>query len=461
MPQRHELRDTYLDSNRFAADEIASHAPGQSDMANDAFSSIVPISLLGVSHHTASLRIRGKLGFSGSTLEKVLTRFQDSGFDECMVLATCNRTEIYFVGGCREEAERILVEESGLPFAELTPVLYTMQGISAVKHLFKVFSGLDSAVVGETEILAQIKEAVTTARRLHAIGRNLDFAIRKAHSASRRVRSSTELCRNVTSIASLAVRDAANFTGGLTGKTVLILGAGKIAERIAKELASHQPLRLIFINRTEANAETLAQRYDGHVRPISELYYSMAEAHAMFAATSTEIPIVDAAELACLNVVRQSQPLAIVDLGVPPNIDPMAAMLPAFNLLDMDDLISKCSANSERRIAAVPVAFEMLDEELAQYVEECEQKAASPSIEVMVRYADDVRNLNLRWAKEKLGHLSDQDLKIVSDLANRMVRGFLQSPIRELKEEHANPQSRELVTKLFRSNLGGSSDRES
>jgi glutamyl-tRNA reductase len=152
-------------------------------------------------------------------------------------------------------------------------------------------------------------------------------------------------------------------------------------------------------------------------------------------------------------------PLIIVDLGVPPNIHPSAALQPGLRLLDMDELISRTAANSEKRMAAVPQAFTMLQEEVDVYLAECEKKAASPAIETIVKYAESIKDQNLRWATERLGHLSSQDLKIVSDLAQRMVRGFTQSPIRELKDERTPPQARDLVSNLFRMEQGGDSNR--
>jgi len=425
----------------------------------DGITSTVPISLLGISHKTASLAIRGKVGFAGPKLVHILHRFTQAGFDEVLALSTCNRTEIYFVGGCREEAEMILAEESGLAFEELAPYLYSKAGPNAVKHLFRVFCGLDSAVLGETEILAQLKEAVTVARQENTIGRYLDFAIRSSHSASRRVRSETELCRNVTSVGSLAVRDAAEYNGGLTHKTVVVIGAGKIADRIAKELYLYQPLRLIFVNRTVENAAAMARRYDGHVRTLSEIEYTLMEADAVFAATSSDKPIMCTEAVSHLGSKRLDNPLIIVDLGVPPNIHPSAALQPGLRLLDMDELISRTAANSEKRMAAVPQAFTMLQEEVDIYLAECEKKAASPAIETIVKYAESIKDQNLRWATERLGHLSPQDLKIVSDLAQRMVRGFTQSPIRELKDERTPPQARDIVANLFRMEQGGDSNR--
>lgn len=446
-----------FDPSHLGASEVA--ASSSISDSDDVLTQAVPISLLGISHHTASLRIRGRVGFSDAALERVLTRFMESGFNECLVISTCNRTEIYTVGGCREEAERLILEESGLTIEDLTSCFYTRQGLSAVRHLFTVFSGLDSAALGETEILAQIKEAVSVGRKVNSIGRHLDFAIRRGHSTSRNVRTGTELCRNVTSIGSLAVKDASASTGGLRGKTVVVIGAGKIAERIAKDLVALGPLRLIFVNRTFSNAASLARRYDGHARSFTDLEYSLGEADAAFAATAADRPLLSADATTHLSLIRERYPLTIVDLGVPPNIHPSAAWLPGLRLLDMDELVARCTANSQRRMAAIPAAVKILNEQVAEYYVECEKRMASPTIEVLVRYADDVRENNLRWANERLSHLSEHDLKVVSDLANRMVKGFLQSPIRELKEEPTSSESRDLVSKLFRTESGGDSDR--
>jgi len=415
----------------------------------------IPVGLVGISYHTASLKVRSKVGVAAVRLEQMLRRFSKAGFEECIVLSTCNRTEVYFVGGSHAEAEQILAAGSGLKFEDLQPHLYAKSGACAAHHLFGVASGLDSAVLGETEILAQLKCAVAAARTENLVGRHLDFLVRCSQSASRRVRTETELCRNVTSIGSLAVRDAGSCTGGLNGKTVVVVGAGKIAERIAKDLVLSGVHILLFVNRTYANAESLATRYGGDAYPYNELESCLAQADVVFTAASCDKPIIDFDTIQRVSEARDGRRLTLVDLGVPRNTHPSAASRPDWDVLDMDALLGHCGENSAKRSASVPRALEIMDEQLDEYLTECTRRAAAPTIEALVKYGDRLKDENLQWAEGRLSHLSEKDLKVVSDLATRMVKGFLQTPIRELKEELTSEQYRDLVLKLFHLEVGG------
>ena len=415
-----------------------------------------PVGLIGISYHTASLQIRSQVGVATAGLERLLRRFSEEGFSECMVLSTCNRTEVYFVGGSHAIAEEIIAEASGLSIEDLEPHFYKKAGPCAALHLFGVASGLDSAVLGETEILAQIKDAVSRARQEKCIGRHIDFLVRRSQVVSRRVRTETELCRNVTSVGSLAVRDAGRRVGGFDGKLVVVVGAGKIAERIAKDLILSGEPTSLFVNRTYANAESLASRYGGNSKPLSELEATLEHADVVFTATASDNPILDGEATKRIHTARNGRRLTLVDLGVPANTDRQATSQHNWDVLDMDHLAKRCDQNSGKRIASIPQAMEIMNNELDDYLIECKRRAASPTIEALVKYTEDVKDQNLAWANEKLSHLSEKDLKVVADLAARMAKGFLQSPIQELKEELTTEQHRDTVLKLFQLEVGRS-----
>jgi len=253
----------------------------------------------------------------------------------------------------------------------------------------------------------------------------------------------------------LAVRDASHSTGGYAGKTVVVIGAGKIAERIAKDLVNSGAHILLFVNRTFANAESLASRYGGDAYPYSEMESCLAQADVVFTAASSTQPIIDHETVQRISDEREGRRLTLVDLGVPRNTHPSAAALPDWDVLDMDAILGKCGENSAKRSASVPRALQIMDEELDEYLTECTRRAASPTIEALVKFGDSVKDENLQWANGRLSHLSEKDLKVVSDLATRMVKGFLQTPIRELREELTSEQYRDMVMKLFQLESGG------
>lgn len=450
MSHRNEILVGSLEEDLAPKGECPFRRERESNLTAD-----TPVGLIGISYHTATLQVRSKVGVAAVRLEQMLRRFAEAGFEECLVLSTCNRTEVYFVGGSHTEAQKILADGSGVEMEDLEPHLYAKSGACAAHHLFGVASGLDSAVLGETEILAQLKGAVTGARERKLIGRHLDFLVRCSQAASRRVRTETDLCRNVTSIGSLAVRNAGLGTDGLAGKKVVVVGAGKIAERIAKDLVPIGVEALVFVNRTFANAESLAARYGGNAFPFSELEGCLSQADVVFTAASCDNPIIDFDMVQRVSQLRESRQLTLVDLGVPRNTDPSAAAKAAWHVLDMDALMGHCEENSAKRSASIPKALEIMDEELDEYLTECTRRSAGPAIEALVNYGEQVKDENLRWAEGKLSHLSEKDLKVVTDLASRMVKGFLQTPIRELKEELTSEQYRDLVLKLFHLEAGG------
>jgi glutamyl-tRNA reductase len=426
---------------------------------DNSFSSATPVGLVGVSYHTASLTIRSKVGVAAKGLERLLHRFSDEGFDECMILSTCNRTEVYFVGGTHAEVERIIAEESGLTALELAPHFYTKAGACTALHLFGVASGLDSAVLGETEILAQIKDAVSKARSENCMGRHIDFLVRRSQAASRRVRTETELCRNVTSVGALAVKDAGHRVGGYVGKKVAVIGAGKIAERVAKDLITQGHPEIVFINRTVANAEGLASRYGGTADGLPSMEQHLLDADVVFMATASDSPMLDEVATHRVHAARKGRRLMLVDLGVPANTVREATSACGWDVLDMDVLAKRCDQNTGKRAASIPHAMAIMDQEIDEYLMECRQRLASPTIEALVRFTEDVKRQNLEWANDRLSHLSEKDLKVVADLAARMAKGFLQSPIQELKEELTSEQHRDVVHKLFQLEVGGASHR--
>lgn len=425
--------------------------PFAEEVANDSvgYAPLAPLRLVGMNFRTADLALRGRVSFSGESLKRLLARLMDAGIAEAVVLSTCNRTEIVFFGDDHGCVSMILAEASGVPIEELEGHLYCRTGHLAAEHLFRVCSGMDSAVLGETDILAQIKQALAAAQEIKSVGPWLNLLFRHAFAASKRVRSETDLCRGITSLGSLAVREASSIMEGLKGKSVLLLGAGKLSERIAKDIVLESPASVTVANRTLAAAKVLADRHGVDYCTLEESIALLSEVDIVFSAVGSSAPILDRAHLAEATDGRKNRPLVIVDLGVPANVTPDAKRLEEVVAVDVDHLIERCARNTEKRQASIPGANAIVSEAIGELAQAYSEREAANAIHALVRRCEEVREQNLAWAIERLGELDTRQRKVVEDLTLRMMRGLLESPIRSLKDSSFGPDERDVVLRLF------------
>ncbi|MFI5386739.1 MAG: glutamyl-tRNA reductase [Fimbriimonadales bacterium] len=407
-----------------------------------------PFGLIGISYRTAPLDLRGRASFGGESATQFLGLLRDHGFNEAMVLSTCNRTEVYFAGPDTELVMRLFASAAQTDLDEIRPHLYVKKSLCAACHLFRVVSGLDSAVLGETEIVAQVKQAWKTAESFGSCGPGLSLLLRRAMEVNKRVRTETELCRGVTSAATLAVLQAQARLGTLDGRKVVLVGAGQIAERFCKDLLPLKVGSLKILNRTAEKAERLAILYDGLAGNLDELETEMAVADLVVTAVGSKQPLIGDELIARVSVKRQ-RPQLLIDLGVPSNVQ-IKVPRGDVEILNIDSLGTTCSENLGRRAEAVPVALDILDEELSRIRADLTIRTASPTIKALVNQAEQIRRQNLEWALERLTGLTEKERKIVEDLSSKIVKGMLQAPIEGLKHELTAAEHREIVSKLFR-----------
>ena len=407
-----------------------------------------PIGVVGISHHSAPLAIRSRVRLAGDDVAGFLALAKERGVPECVVLSTCNRVEVYFSGTEPDTARQLLAECSDLTLRELGTHLFEKSCVAVADHLFQVAAGMDSAVLGETEIVAQVKSAWRLASEHGTSGPMLDLLFQRALEAGKRVRSETDLCRNVMSTGSMAVKVAGRRTGGYADTTVVILGAGKIAERIAKDLRRANAASVLILNRTRVRAEDLAAKHGFESDDLAALEARVAQADVVFTTLSAPLPILSGEVLRRIERARGGRPLTIVDLGVPPNAD-REALCADFELIDLEMLTQECVTNSDRRSAAMPAALEIVDEELLRFGSVLTERAAGPTIRALMARGEAIRRQNLDWARERLEHLGEKELRVVEELAKRMMIGLLRAPIEGLKGELATPEHREVVERLF------------
>lgn len=405
--------------------------------------------LVGLNHRTASIELRSQVALQGEALRGFIRTAIQSGLDECVVLSTCNRTEIYYSGGSYQALRHALAAASGVPIEQLQRHLYSSVGMCGACHLVRVASGLDSAALGETEIVAQVKQAWQIAREEGATGPMMDLLFRKALEASKRVRSQTTLCRSATSLAFLALQKVEELLGGLAGREVLVVGSGQIAERVLRELAGTGAI-VTIVARNPAKAAALAQSlgissqiYDG-----DHLQAELCRADAAFFCASVARPLVSREMVEQVASDRKARPAVLVDFGVPPNVDPGIASK-GISLLNVDHLREVSEANEARKQESLGPALDILEQELERFAQAMIERSAAPMIRALVSGGESVKQTNLQWARERLAHLAEEDLAIVEQLATRVVRGMLERPIEHLKREPPDEGGRHLVERLF------------
>ena len=411
-------------------------------------------------HQTADVALRERLAFpSEDALGRAYGRWRDAyPQSELVVLSTCNRVEIYSARPDDDdrpttaEVVRFLSEFHELPEDEFAGRLLERHGPDAVRHLFEVACSLDSMVLGEPQIVAQVKEAYERAYRFETCGPLTHALFQMAFRVSGRVRTETALAEGRVSIASVAVGDfGRNIFDRFDDKTVLVIGAGAMAEETVRYLADAGVKRFEIANRSRERAEQLAAAWGGTVRPFEELDDALAAADVVVSATGAARPIVTAETFRGLRRRRAGRPMFILDLGAPRDFDPAIAGIDENTFLyDVDDLKATCDANRALRQKEVEKARRIVDEETERFVRETYHRATGPVIKRLRDEWDAVRRQEVDALFARLPHLPDRDRRAIERTIERIVNKLLHPPLEVLKDEARGGSPHGLVEALRR-----------
>jgi glutamyl-tRNA reductase len=389
--------------------------------------------VVGVSHHTAAVGVREQLAFTPEALAGVLAHEHAAGRSS-LLLFTCNRCELYWSGTYDYESWfQDLARARGMT---LDGELERLDGVDAVRHLFTVTAGLDSQILGETEILGQVRRAYDAARAAGTTTREMDAIFSAALATGRRVRRETMLGRHPASVSSAAVELAAReWPNGLDGHRVVVLGAGDAAEGVLRSLRLLGASNVALVNRNPQRASALAgawgaTAYDWDRRP--EL---TAAADLLFVATAATRPVVSAAELSSAIAGRTDRRLVAVDLSVPRNVQPEARAVPGVKLFDLDDLQRLCCPAAGTPAAALREAERMLEEEIRRLEQTLRGRAAAPRLAELHRHGARLAEQEAAWALGQLDGLSERERTVVREMADRLVRRVLYPVSRSMREE--------------------------
>lgn len=410
--------------------------------------------VVGLNHRTVPLHVLERMTVDGARLPKALHDLRARPhLSEAVVLSTCNRTEIYAVAeryhGAIDDVRTFLTDLSGLNVDAFADHLYAYHDDMAVAHLFKVAAGLDSAVVGESEILGQVRTALEVADAEGAAGGELHRLFTAALVAGRRVRVETGIGRGTTSVSQAAVAMAADRLGTLEGRRILVLGAGEIGAGMAAALAGTAVIGdIVVANRTRARAVELAKRIGGRVVDFYELGSALEQVDLVLTSTGASSMIVDADDVATVMEHRGGRPLLIVDVAVPRDVDPAAGGIDGVTLLDMDDLRAFAESSLAERRKEIPLVQTILANEVARFQERLAAREVAPLIVELRARAEQIRRAEIERLASRPGGLDDDTRAQVEALTRSIVNKLLHEPTVRLKEEAATARGERLADAL-------------
>jgi glutamyl-tRNA reductase len=400
----------------------------------------VSLIVVGLNHRTVPVALLERMAVPESRLAKALHDLAErEHLLEVAVLSTCNRTEIYaycsrFHAAVGDIVE-FLAEHSGAHPDDFNDHLYTYFDDAAVSHLFSVAAGLDSMIVGESEILGQVREAWSRAEGEGTSATLLGRVFRHAVESGKRVRSETQIGRHPVSISSAAVAVASEHLGGLEGCRVLVIGAGEMGEGMTIAIASRGVADVCIANRTVDNAHALAARVGGRVAELDTLVDELAAADVVLAATGSAEVLLERTSVEQVMRDRPERPLLIVDVALPRDVDPGVGEIPGVTLLDLDDLKGFAQRSTERRRAEIGRARDILGAELERYREDRRARLVAPVVTALRRRGDEIRAAEIDRFRARLGELDADALEAVEALTQGIVNKLLHEPTVRVKEQ--------------------------
>ncbi len=414
--------------------------------------------LLGVSHRTAPIDLRERLDFSsrdvGAAVEAVSAR---PLMAESVVLSTCNRSEIYGASDdptrAREELVAFLSDYHHLPAGAFLPHLFALENSAAVTHLFRVAAGLDSLVVGEPQILGQVKDAFQAAAERRCAGPILSKVFRWSFAVGKRVRTETALGEGAVSVSFAAVALARKIFGRLQGRHVLVVGAGEISSLTAQHLRSHGVGEIVITSRTLAHAEALAAEVGGRAVPWDGMIAALGASDIVITATGSQRPIITRAQLETVKGRRRSDTLFIIDIAVPRDVDPAVGDIEQVFLYNIDDLQSIVQENLSRRAGEIERAESIVSEEVTKFASWQRSRGAVPTVIALRQRFDAIRRAELLRLEGKLGALPPEARARVDEVTRLIVEKLLVEPTEQLKalpDEETQAAYTEAINRLFR-----------
>jgi glutamyl-tRNA reductase len=412
----------------------------------------MPLHILGLNHNTAPVEIREQVVFTGDEIDQALAQIVAlDNVIEAVVLSTCNRTEFY-VETTDQGVQLIrswLQENQGLSDIA-SESLFNLDKEDAIRHLFRVACGLDSMVLGEPQILGQLKDAFRQAEQTGTVGSQLSRIFHHTFSVAKKVRTDTEIGSSPVSVAYAAVNLANQFFAGFSQHTALLIGAGVTIELVAKHLYSKEIGRLFVANRDIGRAQKLASHFDGFALPLSEIDGTLPEADILISSTASTDPVISFTQMKHAMKARRHKPVFAVDIAVPRDLDPAISELDDVYLYTIDDLDKVIMDGQSNREAAAIDANRILDDETQRYLSIERSKEVAPIITALRDHGDGLREQVLEQARRRLAKGADND-EVLQYVTSALLKKLLHQPSVRLREagEKSDKEFIKVVSELF------------
>lgn len=390
---------------------------------------------IGINHNTASVELREKVAFGPDKLPEALKQLEESSIvNGSVILSTCNRTEIYCDVKPAGKAKMIdwLSRFHSVSPEDLKPSIYIHEEQAAIRHLMRVSCGLDSLVLGEPQILGQVKQAYADSREHKAVDTAMEKLFQKAFSVAKRVRTETDIGGNAVSVAYAACTLAKHIFESLSEATVLLVGAGETIELVAKHLAGHNCKRMIVANRTKERALSLAEPFGAEVITLPEIPEHLAHADIVISSTASPLPIIGKGMVETALKARRHQPMLLVDIAVPRDIESQVGELNDAYLYSVDDLQSIVENNIEQRKVEAIQAEAIVSEESAGFMSWLRSLQAVDSIREYRKAANDIREDLLSKSLQALAAGAEPE-KVLLELSNKLTNKLIHAPTRALQ----------------------------
>jgi glutamyl-tRNA reductase len=410
--------------------------------------------LIGVNHKTAPVEVRERLAIPESRLPEALRHFtQHPGVDEALILSTCNRVELLArTRNGSVDLRGFVREYFHLQSAELEPHLYEYRERDAIRHIFRVTSSLDSMVVGEPQILGQVKEAYATARAVGAVHSQLDLLLTRAFAVAKRVRTETAVGSSAVSVASVAVELAKKIFGNLHGKNVYLVGAGKMSELAARHLLAHGAASIFVANRTYDRAIRLAQMFNGQAIEYTRLYETCDRGDIVITSTGAPHAIFRREHGELFLSRRKNRPMFFIDIAVPRDVDPEMNKLDGIFVYDIDDLQQAVAAHVADRRKEAERAEEIVAGEVERFQARLQTLDVVPTIVSLQDHLETIRQAEIDRVRGRLGVMTPEQEMAIETLTRGIVNKIMHTPISTLKTAARDPQATtvvDLVRRLF------------
>ena len=412
------------------------------------------IVVVGLNHETAPVAVREALAFPKEGLPEALARVrEEAGLGEAVILSTCNRVEVYgrSTDSSVDAVAAFLARYHSRNLEDIAPHLYRLEGEAAVRHAFRVAASLDSMVMGEPQILGQVKDAYEVAEKAGSLGSVLNALRNRSVAAAKRARTETAIGRNAVSVSHVAVELARKIFGDLRDRSVLLVGAGKMSEVAARQMVRDGARASVLGGRTFEKAEQLAAALGGRAAPLEALRAELARADIVISGTGAPGIVIRREDVEAAQAARRGRPLFLIDIAVPRDVAEDAGKVSGVFLYDLDDIKTVAEANLRERKKEASAAEAILEQEIQEFLEWRRSLEVVPLLVELRKRADEIRKTEIEKARRRLGPLTPEQESALEAATSAIVNKLLHGPTVQLKQMAGNGQPEHVgfIRKLF------------